>query len=181
MCLRLHIWKLVHPSSRDACFPRHTGYGSADNLTACAAREAELSDDFGSGVVCSEGSFGRLCDMCDDAYFYALGEGCLPCSGSGSLTGSVVMFLVLLSIAVAVGLLIKLSDMCITDDQGDPMNITDTAIWKVVTNPARFKIMWATAQIIGTITWATGVIWPEPFATMSSILSISQLNLAEVV
>ena len=156
-------------------------YSTRENLTACAEKAKKGNDEFGASILCAEGSKGRLCNYCEKGYFYASGEGCLACSSSASLTGSVVVMFVLFGIAIFLAFLVKFSDRCLTDAHGHPMNITQTSFWKVVTNPARFKIVWATAQIIGTLNWATGVVWPEPFATMSSIFSIAQLNFAEVI
>ena len=36
-------------------------------------------------------------------------------------------------------------------------------------------------QIIVSIEWVTGVDWPEPFASCSRLMSISQLNLPEII
>jgi hypothetical protein len=36
-------------------------------------------------------------------------------------------------------------------------------------------------QVVGSIEWVTGVTWPEPFATCARIMSITQLNLPDVI
>lgn len=97
-----------------------------------------------------------------------------------------VMLLILLGGASFIALLIKGGPcigqfFCLFDQNGHPIAVTDTVLWKVVTDMPRAKIIWATAQIIGTVSETANVDWPEPFQTLSSIFTITQLNFAEVL
>ncbi len=69
-------------------------YSTLENLTACAQKAKTENDEFGASILCAEGSKGRLCDICEQGFFYANGEGCLACSSSASITGSVVMMFI---------------------------------------------------------------------------------------
>ena len=60
-------------------------------------------------------------------------------------------------------------------------DLENEPIFVALTDPARFKILWATAQIVGTVGWVTSVAWPQPFAAFSKILGVAQLEIADVV
>ena len=141
-----------------------TCFMSPSNLSACIAdiNGNDKESEFGSSVICEEGSYGRLCDQCAPSYFYSDGIGCLPCSGGSSINSGVVVLILVLSLAAILTFVIKGGTiagavLCIYDNKGNAMKLTDTALWKVLTNMARFKILYATAQIVGSVSWATKV------------------------
>lgn len=111
-------------------------FATYDNLTGCL----ESAGRFGHSMICAKGSKGRLCDECEEDYFYEAGAGCMECADGGSLTGSLIVFVVILGALAVTFVAIKMNP-----------SIRISAWWVVLTNPARFKIIWATAQIVATI------------------------------
>ena len=105
----------------------------------------------------------RQIKICEEDFFYATNRGCIPCEGSGSITGSVITLLVLLGVGVLLALLIAGGRFtgallcCFDHRTGVSMRITDTSVWKIVTDVPRAKILWATAQIVSTISQTANV------------------------
>ena len=146
-------------------------FRSEANLTLCvSASSYSGKENSGTDYLCEEGSKGFMCDTCESGYFYENDQGCVECEGTGSVTGTLILLLIIVVIIFVVLMALKVCP-----------EIRHTAWWQVVMNPARFKLVWATAQIISTISWATGVIWPQPFRAMAQVLSLLQLNFLEVV
>jgi len=153
-------------------------FQSIANLSSCVAglKAHKGGADYGSDFLCSEGAGGRLCDVCDkNEYFMKTGYGCESCENSGSVAGTVVTALLIVLIAiVAVFVYYRGEDVMGVD-------LRNNAIWRSVADPARFKILWATAQIVSSVSFTTSVSWPDPFRSMSKVLGVVQLSFAEVV
>ena len=46
-------------------------------------------------------------------------------------------------------------------------------IWAAIFDTGRFKVIFSTIQIVGSISKTTGVIWPDPFASLANVFSFS--------
>ena len=75
---------------------------------------------------------GRLCGVCTDEYYLAAGQGCLSCSGSGSVGGTLVVFLLI--IAVLAGL----ASVYATHREW----LKAQPWWEALTENGRLKILW---------------------------------------
>jgi hypothetical protein len=53
--------------------------------------------------------------------------------------------------------------------------------WKAVTGKGRFKIILTTSQIVGSVQLSARVVWGEPFNSFGELLSLSQLEFAQVL
>jgi hypothetical protein len=150
------------------------GQGNFTDCVAALAAEAG-GEDYGSSFLCKEGAGGRLCDVCEQSYFMSADTGCESCGSGGSVTGTVVAFFLLVVI------LAGLAAVYYKGEEFLGFNLRDNAYWRAVADPARFKIVWATAQIVSSVTFTTNVSWPNPFKTMTKILGFVQLSFADVL
>lgn len=111
-----------------------------------------------------------LCDTCE-ADFFKSGTSCTGCQGS--LTGTIVLFFVVLAVCIVVaGLVIRYRDFI---EENFPLLIA------AVFNPGRFKIVFAALQILGSVSRATGIAWPEPFATLAGLYEVAELNMFDTL
>ena len=129
-------------------------FESKDNLTACIIASAAGSpnssssssrlpqndeDKFSAGssrYLCSEGSFGRLCDLCESNYFYSNHEGCLSCEEGGSFTGTFIVLILFITFLAVLSLLVIFSEPILG------FNVRKSPAWLACTETARFKIVW---------------------------------------
>jgi hypothetical protein len=63
-------------------------------------------------------------------------EGCLPCDDSGSFTGTLIVFVICVTILVAAGFLVVFSERLLGVD------VRQLPLWLACTEPARLKIIW---------------------------------------
>ena len=193
-----------------------TCFRSLSNLSACIAdiNGNDKESEFGSSVICAKGSRGRLCDICEESYFYAHGRGCLQCSGAKSVTSTIVVLIIFVATLVVLWILVVFSNSLFGVD------VRQLPLWKACTEMARLKIIWyvlhhgvmlhkysswlcsichrpldvlhlfpywlsvikrATCQIVAVIEFTTNVTWPEPFASLARVMSLTQLNLPDMI
>lgn len=118
---------------------------------------------------CKRGSGGKLCDVCDRDYYYSNGN-CKKCEGS--VTGMVVLVCV-----VGIVVIILLGAASIRTIR-EYVNENFTLLIAMIFNTGRFKIVLVTLQIVGSISTSTGIIWPEPFASVAlAYTAVSELNI----
>ena len=140
----------------DAC----TG-GDAQKST-CFQSPAHLTTCSKGVALCATGTTGRLCAVCEDGFF-PMGKGCRECGGP---IHPVFLFLIL--IAVFVGAVL----MCVLCRFGYAKFAKYfPRIWAAIFDIGRFKVIFATAQIVGSISKTTGVVWPDPFASLADIFA----------
>jgi hypothetical protein len=118
----------LKPVSSLQCFE------SSATFAGCIANknEAGLYLESEGSAVCREGSMGRLCGVCTDGYYLAAGQGCLSCSGSGSVGSTLVVFLLLLAVLLA------LAYVYATQREW----LKTQPWWGALTENGRLKILW---------------------------------------
>lgn len=108
-------------------------FESSQTYAGCIAKKTDVEYLKSEGsAVCREGSMGRLCGVCTDEYYLAAGQGCLSCSGSGSVGGTLVVFLLI--IAVLAGL----ASVYATHREW----LKAQPWWEALTENGRLKILW---------------------------------------
>ena len=124
------------PSSKElkAC------HSSVENMKKCIQRAEEGGDEFGSAVVCAPGSRGRLCDICEESYFYAHGRGCLQCGGAKSVTSTIIVFVTFVAALIGACILVVFSESLFGVD------VRQLPLWKACTEMARLKIIWCVSH-----------------------------------
>ena len=99
---------------------------------------------------------GPLCGVCKHG-FYSSGYLCESCSGT--LVDFIIFLVVLVVLCIAVFLVFKF--------------VARTKIFEAVSllvNTSKVKIIYVTSQIGGSVSWATGVTWPDPFNGLSKLI-----------
>ena len=137
--------------------------GGARRRLAAPARRPSFS-------LCETGAGGRLCAVCAER-FYDDGARCARCEGSYVGLVLLLAFLALLG-AGAVG-------VCVA--YGRRLKRLAPRLFEICFDSGRAKIVWATMQIVGSIEWATGVEWPQPFRTLARWFAVTRLTIADVL
>lgn len=130
----------------------------------------------GNGTICNKGSGGMLCDVCEDGYYLDNGV-CLVCEGEWLPVlwfSLVVLFLVFVINYLAIEYKEQLNSLRLAG--GDVAFLR-----KMIFNPGRLKVLYSFGQIIASITRATTVIWPEPFAWFAGIYTITEFDVVKVL
>ena len=99
---------------------------------------------------------GPLCGVCKNG-FYSNGYVCESCGGT--VVSLVVFVVVVVVLFIAIFLIFKF--------------VERTKIFEAVSllvNTAKVKILYVTSQIVGSVSWATGVTWPDPFNSLSRLV-----------
>mmetsp|Transcript_34142 Transcript_34142/g.89839 ORF Transcript_34142/g.89839 Transcript_34142/m.89839 type:complete len:1198 (-) Transcript_34142:239-3832(-) len=143
----------------------------------CMASVENVTDKCTS-VFCSEGSEGRLCARCrrdpssfQNTYFADNSGTCQKC------TGSVTTLVAVLIIALCVALLI----IYLAYKFRFVLFQILLPFFSTILDPGKVKVYVSMMQIVGSITWTTGVSWPDPFDTIARTFSLTQLSFVDTV
>ena len=174
---------------KDAC-TSIDGQVKADCFSSWTKMQQCTSDD-----LCASGSSGRLCAICDEGYYHSSGK-CEKCTGT--IVPLVVTAGVIgLIVAIAVYLYKMRPKSCnsvphvlqLIFDQGawpsfclrmcSPCQRLSLCYSSQPTG--KVKVIVSLFQIVGSISWTTGVNWPYPFSKFAYIFSVAQLSLADTI
>ena len=150
--------KGVSEEVADSCFasPRHLEHCNATSLRK---------------MICGPGASGKLCDVCEGPTYYLNEGNCELCSGNITL---LYVFIVLLTAVVILAAWIWYRF-------GAYISANWPLIIAAVFDTGRMKVVFANAQIVGSVSWSTGVSWPKPFSYVSKVFSLFELNVFDVL
>mmetsp|Transcript_103196 Transcript_103196/g.296142 ORF Transcript_103196/g.296142 Transcript_103196/m.296142 type:complete len:975 (+) Transcript_103196:1698-4622(+) len=134
------------------------------------------SDEFNDGVcsdaMCKDGATGKLCDVCLPDHFHG-SDGCSPCASAGTSGGLGGFILAVLIFAVVFLVLAYFVAKPIYDYWEAKL-----ALWLDV---GKIKVLLVACQLISSVSASTGVVWPDPFYTVSNSIGSLQLNVFQVM
>jgi poly [ADP-ribose] polymerase 10/14/15 len=157
------------------CFaPENCPGGDTNGGRACFESESGLelclnkskTDEYGSDYICRTGSSGRLCDICEDSYFDSTGDGCVHCSDN--IVPAIIVGVLLTVFAVA--------GIYIWQFYGEYIRANFSLVVGSFFDTGRMKVTLINLQIIGSISWSTGVLWPAPFKYAAKLFTIALLD-----
>lgn len=142
------------------------------------------SDD----LMCQKGSTGVLCGSCISSYTYnsAL-RACIACDSDTSIIPAYIILSFIGLIIFSLFLFI-IKDSKFFGGGGYGVTLIKLEVMKnhLLSYPpfsilkhidrGMIKVVWATSQIIGTISWNLGVRYPQPFDKLLSVLAFLQLD-----
>jgi hypothetical protein len=139
-------------------------------------------------LMCEKGSQGPLCGTCMDSYTYnSATRKCISCTGNQSVVPAIIIGAILGLIILAI-ILFVLKDSKLVGGLGlvETEAQTRALVQKFLSIPpfsilkqvdqGMIKVIWATSQIIGTISWNLSIRYPEPFDSLLKVLAYLQLN-----
>ena len=150
----------------------------SDQMWPCPMRQNCLGGTSTEASRCRDGSAGPLCGICSAGYFND-GDRCEVCGDSTSNT----LFYGIASAVVISALAAYFTSMR-TRRGGKGSLSRSRDAWAVLTrviHVQRAKIAWQTIQITGAIAWTTEIEWPQPFKSVSQMVTaLSELSLIPV-
>lgn len=111
-----------------------------------------------------------LCDTCIEEW-YQTGTKCERCSGSLKKT------IFGLIIAGIIGIIL----VCVVVRFNHYVTENFPLLISAIFNTGRFKIVFTTLQIVGSVSRATGIVWPEPFASMVAFYEYADFNFFDIL
>lgn len=150
----------------------------SDEMWPCPMRENCLGGTKAEASACRKGSDGPLCGICQ-AGFFNDGRECAVC---GNTTSNEFFYIVVLVCALCVAL-IWMVRKSVTVHVNKKTTWSDSlgSTLASLVDIQRAKIAWSTIQITAAIAWTTDIEWPEPFKSVSDMLTIiAELSLVPV-
>ena len=116
-------------------------------------------------ALCTAGSMGVLCSVCEKDYYHAITNKCEACNGSEVVTVFVVLFAL---IAVIFAFLVIVKKIVAAKQSGkfDKMSASfqEHAGEDIMTDMSRTaKIVLSTFQIMSSLSWQLGIVFPDPY------------------
>ena len=148
----------------DLCF------SSPERLEMCNTK-GHLNYTSTEKMMCGEGASGHLCDICVSPNYYNNDGECQDCEGN-------VGPLIAIMCAFAAGVVIA---FIVYHKYGDYIMANYPLIIGAIFDTGRMKVAFANIQIIGSVSWSTGVNWPMPFSIVSKLGSILEFNFIDVL
>ena len=162
--LSRNTWRPAYNSSNIMLCKRSKG---------CAGGTGRISHDyFGAPIrvssstdgYCDRGFTGPLCSACQLGFFMSAARECKEC-------GNMVVSIVITVVAVLVGAVIVFA--AIRYQKRIRLFFFAGTLFRRIVSMARFKIIVTTYQIISSTAWGLpDVVWPEPFASLNSLLQV---------
>jgi len=140
-------------------------------LRNCLKSVSHLGNSSCKDIFCTEGSTGRLCAVCKDGWYQDGWGTCQKCDGT---IGALVAVTAIVIVVVAAVFFVYM--YCY-----DWLVHVFSAGFFAFFDPGKIKVLISMLQIIGSISWTTGVMWPEPFATLANVFSFTQLSFADTI
>jgi hypothetical protein len=148
----------------DLCF------SSPERLDICNTK-SHVNFTSTDKIMCGEGASGQLCDICISPNYYDNDGKCSHCEGNvGPLIAIMAAFVACVLIAFIV-----------YHKYGDYIAANYPLIIGAIFDTGRMKVFFANVQIIGSVSWSTGVSWPMPFSLVSKLGSVLELNFIDVL
>ena len=148
----------------DLCF------ASSEHLKSCNSNNHN-NETSNEKIMCAKGSSGILCDICIGPDYYDNDGVCELCSGNWvpllGFFAAVAFFMV-----VAFYVFVK---------YGAYISANFPLIIAAVFDTGRMKVVFANMQIIGSVSWSTGVAWPPPFSWLAKVMSVFEINIFDVL
>jgi hypothetical protein len=150
-------------ATHQRCFHAEACLGGAHVHQECFLSPDHLLNCTVNDVLCTAGSGGRLCAVCKRDY-YRDGQECMPC-GDRSLHPVWVVVIIAAGMlaAAAVALCLQLGAAKVAK--------VAPRIHDFFFDIGRFKVIFSTLQIIGSIARSVDVQWPEPFFTLANLFT----------
>ena len=137
----------------------------------------ECADD---GLSCAVGSAGPMCGACSEGWAYSAAvRQCQECSDGEAKLASLALMLLMLVVASLVWS-VRTGDIplpkCLWGVIGEKKIRIGLIAAIYAIDHGALKLLWGTAQIIVSVSFNLDIRFPEPFATITELLSPVQLD-----
>ena len=145
---------------------------------ACGGGNAETrpaDDESRAGYLCNPGYRGMLCAVCEDGFFERR-SGCIDCNSSDSIMVTAVPF-VLLGLIILAALFFRIVAFKIYGKLVTVWRHTYRTFFCM----SKFKIVWATYQIVASVEWSLNLTLPSPMSDFTRLFSLTLLNITSIL
>ena len=152
----------------------------ADSNQACLLLANFTSPECQADLTCEVGSTGPMCGACDSGYSYSTTvRKCQECGDSQALIQSLLL-MVFLFVVLCVLYIVRTGDVVLPKFCKRLFGFSHIHIpligilWSM--DRGAVKMLWATLQIVVSVSFNLDVTFPEPYGTLSGFLSFVQLD-----
>ena len=113
--------------------------------------------------LCTSGTMGVMCAVCEEDRFRSSGGTCDVCTGSEIATFFLVLCIII-TLVFGVSITARKMQKHMMNTHAEESHATEI-----------LKVLWATYQILASFRWQLGVVFPMPFTGVQTIIGVQTL------